>query len=278
MTHLKSSLSVTVIVVVLALALWNGNDANLALVRTQEADKVLEIERYPDEPLEIVDINIGARSVKDRIKIKTRNPISRWGRDTVEFKEKNGWFRNIQIRLRNISGRPITGFAAAVHFESSKPEMLFRMLLARTRDLERQPLQPGEEIEVQTDQGVLNRTRARAQRLGLDLDSLPLSFSIDSAVFSDTLMWYRGALVKRDSRDPDKWTAEPEALGRSRGQQPQFQRISFKPAANRPLGDTCQQAAGGFLSVQCPADIANCVKIHELGNGSPGFLSLHSSI
>lgn len=281
MSHLKSHLLVTftVIVLVLALAALPGTEASRVSVKTtQDTDKVLDIERYPDEPLELVDLNIGIQSVKNRIRVKSRNPNNRWGRDTVKFKEKNDWFKNVQVRLRNVSGRPIYGLAAVIHFQSSNPDVLLRMLLTRTRNLEREPLQPGEEIEVQVDQDLLNRTRAQAQRLGLDLDSLSISFSLDSARFSQTLMWYRGNLVKRDPRDPDKWTTEPGALGANRrAQQPQFRNASFKPASS-PSVDTCQQAAGGYLGVQCPGDITNCVRIHEITNGNPGTLSLHSEL
>lgn len=64
MTNLKSSFWVTIIVLVLVLAALTGKKASHAVVQTQEADRVLEIERYPDEPLQLVELKIGTQSVK----------------------------------------------------------------------------------------------------------------------------------------------------------------------------------------------------------------------
>ncbi len=93
--------------------------------------------------------------------------------------------------------------------------MGFRMLLTRTRDLERDPLQPGDEIELEVSEELLNRTKARMGRLGLDIDLSSASFSVDSALFSDNLKWYRGVLLRRDPRDANSWNAvdEPAASG-----------------------------------------------------------------
>jgi len=34
------------------------------------------------------------------------------GLDTVKFKEKEGWFKHLKVRLRNVSGKPIYGLRA----------------------------------------------------------------------------------------------------------------------------------------------------------------------
>lgn len=66
------------------------------------------------------------------------------------------------------------------------------MLLTRTRNLEREPLQAGDEIELEVSDELLNRTKTRMGRLGGDIDTSSVSFSVDSASFSDNLMWFRG--------------------------------------------------------------------------------------
>ncbi len=96
------------VVLSLALAELIVTDVGRAVVPpAQDTEKMLDIERYPNESLELVDINVGVQSVKHKIKIKSRNPINKWGRDTLKFTEKNGWFEQVKIRLRNVSGRPI---------------------------------------------------------------------------------------------------------------------------------------------------------------------------
>jgi len=51
MTYLKPYLSLTVVVLVLVLAVWVANEGSHAAVQPQETDKVLEIEKYPNEPV-----------------------------------------------------------------------------------------------------------------------------------------------------------------------------------------------------------------------------------
>jgi hypothetical protein len=42
----------------------------------QDADKTLDIERYPDEPLELVELKIGDQPIKDKIATKWRHDDS----------------------------------------------------------------------------------------------------------------------------------------------------------------------------------------------------------
>jgi len=69
----------------LAFTAWIGNEA--VSVLAQEPARVLEIERYPDEPLQLVDLRIGTKSVKEDIKQKFKDPQSKWAIDNVMFKE-----------------------------------------------------------------------------------------------------------------------------------------------------------------------------------------------
>ena len=73
---------------------------------SQDIDKSLDIERYPNEPLELVDIRIGARSVKGEIKTKLRKGNE--GLDDLKFGEKDNWHKRMLVRLRNVSGQPIS--------------------------------------------------------------------------------------------------------------------------------------------------------------------------
>ncbi len=76
MTHFKSSLWIGLFVLVLALSVLIGNTANHTSVQTQEIDRELAIERYPDEPMQLVNLRIGPQSVKDRIKQKSKDPTA----------------------------------------------------------------------------------------------------------------------------------------------------------------------------------------------------------
>lgn len=280
--HTKACAVLAVFVLLFLSAESIVTDAGRAVVPpAQESERVLDIERYANEPLELVDFNVGVPSLKHKIKVKSRDPITKGGKDTVRFTGKSDWVKEVTIRLKNVSGRPIYGLAAAFHFQIPKQKMMFRTLLTRTRNLEQEPLQPSEEIELVVSDATLNRTKARMRRLGVEMDSLLASFSVDSALFSEDLMWYRGILMRRDPSEPLNWNAidQMQASGANRGKQSNlFKRASFATvAANRPQ-TTCQQQRGGIQGFQCPGDIDLCLRIHEIGNGVPGLKSLHSSI
>jgi hypothetical protein len=96
-------------VLTLALVTLLGNEGSTASVQTQEADKVLEIERYPNEPFELVRVRIGGQNVRDRLKTKFKDNKSKFGIDSVKFKEKDDWYKRISITLRNTSDKPVYG-------------------------------------------------------------------------------------------------------------------------------------------------------------------------
>src|SRR5207244_2389920 len=94
-----TSLFVALVVLVIGLLFYSlGYAGKLSL---QDGEKSLEIQRYPNEPLDLVDIKVNGNSIKAGVKIKSRNNINKWGRDDVRFKEKDDWFKNLKVRLRN---------------------------------------------------------------------------------------------------------------------------------------------------------------------------------
>ncbi len=96
----------------------------LAFQATQETDKSLSIERYSDEPLDLVELKIGSQSLKDRIATTFRRENGA-GVDTVSFRERQGWFRQLEIRLRNVTSKPIYGVSARLFFRPPDRHALF---------------------------------------------------------------------------------------------------------------------------------------------------------
>jgi hypothetical protein len=56
-------------------------------------ERSLEIQRYPNEPLQLVDLTISGQSVKDRIALKTQLPGSDWFTDAVSFTDHEDWYK-----------------------------------------------------------------------------------------------------------------------------------------------------------------------------------------
>jgi hypothetical protein len=213
---------VTIAVLVIGLLFYSLGHAGKS--PAQDGEKSLDIARYPNEPLELVDIKVNENSIKAGVKIKSRNNVNKWGRDDVKFREKDDWFKNLKIRLRNISGRPIIGLSVALYFEHPREKMYFSLNLARleTRDFRIDPLQPGEEIELQVKDELFNRRMQSMRQYGVDANVSAVSLSVDTAWFSDDLKWTRGAFSRRDPTNPNKWDAvdKPAAPGASRLRKP----------------------------------------------------------
>ncbi len=163
MTHLKSRLWVTLSVFAFALVVGIGP------VQAQELDRTLEIERYPDEPLQLVSLRIGTQSLKENIKQKSTDPQSKWGIDSVKFNEKDDWVKRLSITLRNASDKPIHGLTGMLFFKPLAIRKMFGLQLTFSKQLRQEPLQPGAEIELWVNESALDRTLSDAKSQGADL-------------------------------------------------------------------------------------------------------------
>ena len=269
MTRFTSHLWITVAVLTLALVAWLGNEGSRASVQTQEDDKVLEIERYPNEPLELVRIRIGAKNVKDHIKSKFKDNKSKFGIDSVKFKEKDDWYKRVSITLRNTSDKPVYGLDGFLFFKPVGFPMIFSMQLTASKELRQEPLEPGDEIELTVTPGMLNHTLEDMKSRGTDVSIAVVSFSLDMVIFGDELHWYRGKILRPDSTMPGKWVPVDQPLA-GKGNQPpattaSFVRASFEPAA--PVGPQlprCKDYNDSLITSSCPGGPANCVKRQDI--------------
>lgn len=266
MTHLKSHLWVTLAVLVLAVVAWLGNkDSSSATVQTQDANRVLEIERYPNEPLQLVSLRIGPHSVKDRIKPKFLDKNSKWSIEVVKFNEKDDWYKRVSITLRNSSDKPVYGVEGFLFFKPMGFPMIFSLPLTFAKELRRDPLQPGAEIELTVNQGLLNHTLADLKNRSADVSRAVVSFSLDTVIFSDDLKWYRGQLLQPDSATPNKWVPVDEPLAmKSNKPSVTFMRASFKNVAPEPATPavfaTCKEWNGSHFDFVCSGDLENCIR------------------
>jgi hypothetical protein len=288
MTHLKSPVWVTGIVLVLVLTGLTVTEASRALVQTQEAERILEIERYPDEPLQLVNLRIGVQSVKDRIKPKFKDKISKWGTDSVKFNEKDDWFKRVSITMRNTSDKPIYGLEAYLFFKPAGFPMIFSLSLIGSKELGRDPLLPGAEIELSVNPGLLNHTLSDVDFRGVDLRHALLSFSLDTVIFADDSRWYRGKLLRPDSAIPGKWVPVDAPLAMKRSQPP-AKKALFVPASFRPgapskhsapvVFSTCTQWNESYVGFPCNGEFSpDCIRRVDLDdNVNPGLLS-HVSV
>src|SRR5439155_136722 len=136
---------------------------------SQDTEKSLDIERHPNEPLELVDLKVNDQSVKSKIRAKFRRGDD--GFDNVRFRETDDWSKRVKVRLRNVSGKTIVGFQAYLYFKPTNSEVLFSASLKGSKKLEGTILAPGDEIEADVDLGSWDRAIARLTQYGGDPNS-----------------------------------------------------------------------------------------------------------
>jgi hypothetical protein len=119
----------------------------------QDEEKSLDIPRYPNAPLELVDLKIHEVSVKAKINAKLKGHDKQAGLDNVKFREKTDWFKSMKLTLRNVSNKPIYGFTVNLLFQAENLRMAFAVPITadRPRDLRGHPLQPSQEIDLAVD-------------------------------------------------------------------------------------------------------------------------------
>jgi hypothetical protein len=269
MTRIRPQAWLATLLLILAAVLLTFATRRTGARSAQDLERTLDIATYPNEPFELVDLNVGARSVKSLIRMQSKDRSSGWGSDRVKFKEKSDWFRRITVRLRNVSGQPIIGLRAYLLFLPPGSRTIFSVPLTKSPDLAKTPLPPGAQITLSVSGQLLDDTLERLKQFGADPNLSEVSFSLDSAMFRPDLQWHRGKMVRPDPNTPDRWVPidEPTAkLNHSTA-------TKFVPAAFSTAPQTlqtCQGYNGSFDLTQCGGDPEACVKRREWLNGNPG--------
>jgi hypothetical protein len=111
----------------------------------------------------------------------------------------------VSVTLRNTSEKPVYGVKGFLFFQPRGFPMMFSVALTNSKALYQNPLQPGEEIELTVDPGMLNNTLENLKAQGAEVSNAGVSFSLDTVFFSKDLQWYRGKLLHPDSAVPGKW-------------------------------------------------------------------------
>lgn len=166
-------------------------------------ERKLQIQRYPNEPMQLTDLRISGESVKDRIaQLKTYE--NKWSTDSVSFNDTEDWYKRVSFTYKNVSDKPVRGVRAFLFFKAADGKM-FMVQLTSLSDLWKNALQPGEEVELILSDIELAKLLPAIQEQGVDLNRCAASFSLDTAIYGEKLWWDRGHLLHPDPTQPNKW-------------------------------------------------------------------------
>src|ERR1051326_9491047 len=177
MTHTKMYRLLMSLVVIFAGGCLFASSRVASKRITQGPEKSLDIKRYHNEPLELVDLKVSEQSVKGNIQVKHR--VNGEWLDNVEFQDKDEWFRRVKVRLRNISDKPVVNIVAYLYFRPPSLQPLYRVDLSPSRHLGTESLKPDEEIELTVTDQSWNQTAKILQQFGVDANSTTVFLSID---------------------------------------------------------------------------------------------------
>ena len=260
----------------------------------QSPEKSLDIERYPDEPLELVDVRIGVKSVIGEVTFKSRINNNE-GLDNAKFNEQGDWHKRVSLTLRNVSDKPVIGLRAYLYYKAAGSGQLFRLPLDYEKDLVKKPLAPGDELDIKVGPQLWGVITNLIKEQGEDPDLASVTLAVESVMFTNDSQWYRGKMLHRDPFSPDVWKTMNvnNGSGLSKTNHPyQVVKTNFTPADTarlarkfshgnkafrfltagvRALPPPVEQCVGfgGYTDPICPEYLA-CHVFHDESNGYAG--------
>jgi hypothetical protein len=90
-------------------------------------------------------------------------------------------------------------------FKPAGERNLYSVQLNASTDLKKKLVEPGDEVELTINDARLQPILEMMRQAGVDVNNCEVSFSLDTAVYSEQLRWYRGKVLQPDPVVPLKW-------------------------------------------------------------------------
>ena len=161
----------------------------------QFSRRTLDIERFSSEPLELVELKVGDQSVKKGVMIKSRSYGE--GLDTVSFNAEPGWFRHLEVRMRNVSGTTITGVRANLEFQFPPAKTLYSLPLNASTRLQQGFIEPDGEVTLTVTDQAWNLHKHIFQHYDVNPDLGDVKFRLDLIQFDGDTQWSKGNMLRR---------------------------------------------------------------------------------
>ena len=175
-------------------------------IQAQSNERVINLYQWRNEPLKIHSIKVGEKEIKP---------------DEKFVDEDDDWFRDLAVKVENISDKTIVYIKIMLGFPKS-PEITkppagdfiqygsYKWLHTGEKFINQSqpPLKPGERATVRlTDyQGV----RSLLDFVGYNKSLKEFRIDINSALFDDDTRWVSGIIMIRDPNESKRWIRQPK--------------------------------------------------------------------
>ena len=146
---------------------------------------------------------IGEQSIKDRITNKSKR--DGWELNTANFKERNGWFQRVVVKMRNISGKPIMALPVTCYFTPPGSRTLFSLPFVASTITKQGVAEPGAEITLDSADQAWTLTADIFNQHGVNPDLTSVKFSLGIIRFASDLQWSSGQMLRPDPNNPNQW-------------------------------------------------------------------------
>lgn len=181
---------------------------------TDEQDRLIEVPSFPTQPVRITSV-------------KTRKGELKVGE---KFKDTDGWFKGLTIRIKNVSDKPVNYVSALVTFIRPKEQREEGRLPFGERltygispvDLNGSAtpgpapsIPPGESIELGLPETDSEEYTAMLKRLAFPDAIKRIEISLQEVGFEDGVLWSGGRFWRRDPSNLNKYVPVSKGKGES---------------------------------------------------------------
>jgi hypothetical protein len=256
-----------------------GQATHTSASKGQDKERVLEMTTHLRGPLELVDIRLAERSLKDKNVVTLRRRIVEQSR--LAFDSHERWWKEISFEFRNVSGKAIAAIRPELVLTFADRELPFILPVnAYLNDGQRlrpgkETLQPGATVKLELDEDGYNRVMDLLKSDGSSGIVTEASFDVGFVEYADGTGWSKGSTLRRDRNNPQRWRGVQRKTAASRPSVTIGMPVSFFVAAKPSTQGACYSTSN-YFERYCAGSNQTCWVRSGLG-GDTGCYDLRVS-
>ena len=186
---------------------------NVAATKLQGTERIVRTTHIFGSPIELIDVKIAGKSIKDREKVTLRRQIAELRE--MRFDGGDNWLKDATFTFKNVSGKPIVAIWAEFIARHPRREHPLGLTLTPSRRVphflnkgmrDTETLLPNEELTYSVEPSVINRIDERLKAVGASASEVSLiELDFGRIQFDYNSGWNKGTFFRRDLNNPEIW-------------------------------------------------------------------------